>query len=100
MGGGRFRNLRLWLLTKEDSPLYFPARRNSFGVASHTNSPIGGDSRFNSTNATPTFFNEVRCFFEPSAVAMRSSSYGACPRRNTADACFCLASTRKRYECE
>lgn len=38
---------------------YFPALRSSFGVASHTSWPLGGETRFNSNKATPAFFNEV-----------------------------------------
>src|SRR5258707_12678568 len=33
--------------------------RMSFGVMSHTSWPLGGDSRFSSTKATPAFFIEV-----------------------------------------
>ena len=39
---------------------YWPAFRSSFGVASHTSCPLGGDTRLNSNKATPAFLREVR----------------------------------------
>src|SRR2546430_8965826 len=35
-----------------------------------------------------TLFRSVTCLLEPSPVAITSSSCGACPNRNTVDACF------------
>ena len=32
---------------------------DGFGVMSHTSWPLGGDSRFSSTRATPAFFMDV-----------------------------------------
>jgi hypothetical protein len=39
--------------------IHFPARRSNFGGASQTNCPFGGETRFNSINATPAFFRDV-----------------------------------------
>ena len=49
------------------------ARRNNLGGASQINSPFGGETRFNSTSATPAFFNAVQGFLAPSASATMSS---------------------------
>jgi uncharacterized membrane protein len=56
---------------------YFPARRSSFGVASQTSWPVGGEIRFSSTSAAPAFFKAVTWCFEPSAVEITSSNCGA-----------------------
>jgi hypothetical protein len=42
-----------------DVAFLFPGPPQSLGVASHTNSAMGGERRFNSIKATPAFFSEL-----------------------------------------
>src|SRR5207302_1929397 len=63
-------------------------------IASHTSRPIGGEMRFRSIRATPAYFKEVTRFLAPRAVAMTSSSWGACPNRKSDEA---LSRASSRY---
>src|SRR5277367_1736523 len=64
---------------------YLPTRFNSFGGAIQSNSPTGGDTRFNSITATPDFFSAVQSRRAPNASAIMSSTCGPCPNKNTSD---------------
>ncbi len=50
---------RRWKASPVRDPRYFPARRSSLGGASQSNCPLGGETRFNSSKATPAFLRDV-----------------------------------------
>src|SRR5215813_13174287 len=66
----------------------------SFGVASQSRIPEGGEIRRNSRQATPAFFKLVTSCRDPNVAASSSSMFGAWPKQKTDSASLCFASSR------